>query len=86
MSHSVPAVEDTMHVVAEVIGIGAATPDANFFDLGGDSLTAAHLSLLLEERFGAEVDVFTVYAAEDLAEIHQALVRSLTRIHDEVTA
>ncbi|MFI6344077.1 acyl carrier protein [Streptomyces sp. NPDC050560] len=78
--------DDTMRLVAEVIGTDDVTPDANFFDLGGDSLTAAHLSLLLEERFGGEVDVFTVYAAEDLAEIHEALLRSLSNDQDGATA
>ncbi|GAA4238663.1 hypothetical protein GCM10022254_55520 [Actinomadura meridiana] len=81
MYTNLPTAEDTMKVIAEVIGVTTATPDANFFDLGGDSLRAAHLSLVLEERFaGAEVDVFTIYAAEDLAEIHQELVRSLTAV------
>ncbi|WP_236796416.1 phosphopantetheine-binding protein [Amycolatopsis sp. GM8] len=85
MNNTIPAIEDTMTVIAEVIGIATAASDANFFDLGGDSLTAAHLSLLLEEKFGGEVDVFTIYAAEDLTEIHEALVRSLTEAR-EVTA
>jgi acyl carrier protein len=61
-------------LVEEVVGVEGLTADSNFFDAGGDSLTAAHLSLLLEERLGTGVDVFTIYAAEDLHEIHDALL------------
>jgi acyl carrier protein len=67
------------HVVAlvcEVVGIPDITPNSNFFEVGGDSLTAAHLSLLIEERLGVSVDVFTIYGSEDLREIHSALTGS----------
>lgn len=64
----------TLALVAEVIGVREVSTDDNFFDLGGDSLTAAFLSLLLDERLNAPVDVFTIYAAEDINAIHQAVV------------
>ncbi len=64
----------TLALVAEVIGIERVSPDANFFDLGGDSLSAAFLSLLLDERLGASVDVFTIYQAEDIHSVHRAAV------------
>ncbi|HEX2416565.1 MAG TPA: alpha/beta fold hydrolase, partial [Micromonosporaceae bacterium] len=36
----------------EVLGIQSVEPDDNFFEVGGDSLSAARLSGLLTERFG----------------------------------
>ncbi|MER5431212.1 acyl carrier protein [Streptomyces sp. NPDC002588] len=74
MSHTVPDLDQVVELVTEIVGHREITADSNFFDAGGDSLTAAHLSLLLEERFGTGVDVFTIYASEDLREIHTALL------------
>jgi acyl carrier protein len=74
MSHAVAELDQVITLVTEILGGGQLTAESNFFDAGGDSLTAAHLSLLLEERLGASVDVFTIYAAEDLREIHLSLL------------
>ncbi|MCB5907505.1 FkbM family methyltransferase [Streptomyces pinistramenti] len=38
----------------EIFGPGSDRPDADFFDLGGDSLTAVRLLARLEERLGEE--------------------------------
>ncbi|WP_399088101.1 FkbM family methyltransferase [Streptomyces sp. BBFR2] len=38
----------------ELFGPGSDRPDADFFDLGGDSLTAVRMLTLLEERLGEE--------------------------------
>ncbi|MFD9816823.1 FkbM family methyltransferase [Streptomyces sp. NPDC059080] len=38
----------------EIFGPGSDRPDADFFDLGGDSLTAVRLLTLLEDRLGEE--------------------------------
>ncbi|WUH90996.1 alpha/beta fold hydrolase [Streptomyces sp. NBC_00433] len=54
----------------EVLGLRAAAPDDNFFDVGGDSLSAARLSGLLAERYGIAlpvVDVFQYATLRDLA-------------------
>ncbi|WP_327379044.1 acyl carrier protein (plasmid) [Streptomyces sp. NBC_01216] len=74
MNHTVAELDQVITLVTEVLGVHGLTADSNFFDAGGDSLTAAHLSLLLEERFGTGVDLFTIYASEDLREIHTALL------------
>ncbi|MGM1059837.1 alpha/beta fold hydrolase [Saccharothrix sp. Mg75] len=45
----------------EVLGVPRAEPDDNFFDLGGDSLSAARLSGVLAERFGITLPVIDVF-------------------------
>ncbi|WP_217628199.1 type I polyketide synthase [Micromonospora nigra] len=45
----------------EVLGARAVEPDDNFFDVGGDSLSAARLSGLLAERFGITLPVIDVF-------------------------
>ena len=77
MTENSPSLDQTLRLVSEVIGAAVPSAQANFFDVGGDSLTAAFLSLLLEERLGASVDVFTIYAAENIMEIHDAVVAVL---------
>ncbi|GAA1713210.1 hypothetical protein GCM10009745_71840 [Kribbella yunnanensis] len=77
MNAATASLNEVVALVEEVIGTSGLTPESNFFEIGGDSLTVAHLSLLIEERFGTGVDVFTLYAAEDLREIHQALLESV---------
>ncbi|MFI1767330.1 acyl carrier protein [Streptomyces sp. NPDC020800] len=74
MEPTAPRLSQTLALVAEVVGVPQVSPQDNFFDLGGDSLTAAFLSLLLDERLGAPVDVFTIYSADDLETIHQAVI------------
>ncbi|CCF18294.1 putative Coenzyme a synthetase-like protein [Pseudorhizobium banfieldiae] len=45
----------------------------NFFDLGGDSLSATNLALLLEERFGRDIPVSALFDAPTLREMEQVL-------------
>ncbi|MFI0421729.1 acyl carrier protein [Spongiactinospora sp. 9N601] len=74
MNRAATELDQVVALVEEVVGVQGLTADSNLFDVGGDSLTAAHLSLLFEERFGTPMDVFTIYASENLAEIHQGLL------------
>ncbi|MFJ9864336.1 acyl carrier protein [Streptomyces sp. NPDC101165] len=53
---------DTVTAVwTEVLGIDGIGPDDDFFDLGGDSLVATRLTVLLEERLGVEVSPLMVF-------------------------
>jgi fatty acid CoA ligase FadD9 len=54
-----PALETVARAVQAILGVPAADvrPDARFGDLGGDSLSALELSILLDEIFGVEVPV-----------------------------
>ena len=74
-----PDVGSLAELCAEVIGVRSVAPEDNFFDAGGDSVTAARLAVLAEERWGVELDIFTIIAADSVLEIHQGLVASPVR-------
>jgi hypothetical protein len=59
---------------AEVIGVRSVAPEDNFFDAGGDSVSAARLVVMLEQRWQVNADIFSIIAADSLIEIHDALV------------
>lgn len=68
-----PDVRSLADLCAEVIGVRTVAPEDNFFDVGGDSVSAARLSVLVEERWGLELDIFTIIAAGSLTELHEGL-------------
>ncbi|CAG7606167.1 Alpha/beta fold hydrolase [Actinacidiphila bryophytorum] len=53
----------------EVLGLRTAAPDDNFFDAGGDSLSAARLTGLLAERYGIALPVVDVFQYATLREL-----------------
>jgi len=69
----IPDVRSLVELCAEVIGVRTVAPGENFLDAGGDSVSAARLAILLEERWGIELDIFTIIAADSLNEIHELL-------------
>jgi acyl carrier protein len=62
--------DDLTRLVAQVIGIGSAEADDNFFDLGGDSLHAAQLALTLDEDWAEPIDVMVIITADSLRETY----------------
>jgi FkbM family methyltransferase len=64
----------------ELFGVGSDTPDADFFDLGGDSLTAVRLLVKIENHLGEEIIepdlIFTITRFGDLAEAIAGALRS----------
>jgi acyl carrier protein len=74
-----PDLRSLTELCAEVIGIRTLAPEDNFFDAGGDSVTAARLAVLVEERWGRELDIFTIIAADSLRDIHEGLVAADSR-------
>ncbi len=68
----------------ELFGAGSDTPDADFFDLGGDSLAAVRLLVKIEKQLGEEIVepdlIFTTTRFGDLA----AAIAGVIRSHDEV--
>lgn len=59
---SAPALDTVLAAIASTLGVGLGdvSAEAAFADLGGDSLSALSVSLLLEELFGVEVPVGTI--------------------------
>jgi FkbM family methyltransferase len=64
----------------QLFGAGSDTPDADFFDLGGDSLTAVRLLVKIEDQLGEEIIepdlIFTTTRFGDLAEAIAGALRS----------
>jgi len=52
----------------QILGRPPAGEGSNFFDLGGDSIAAAHLALAIEARLGASVDMQFAYAFPELGQ------------------
>lgn len=66
--------EDRLYdTVARLLGLPKADPEANFFDLGGNSLLAGRLIGSLREELGVRVPIRVVLGARDLREIAQSL-------------
>ncbi|WP_030179636.1 acyl carrier protein [Streptomyces sp. NRRL S-813] len=71
--------EQLTHLVSEawreVLGIDGIGPDDDFFDLGGDSLTAARLAGLLHTRLGTEVNAVDVLDQPTVSSLAKELER-----------
>jgi acyl carrier protein len=72
-----PEFGDITRLVGEMVGIPEPDIDANFLEIGGDSLVALQVAIVLEERWGAEVDVQEITFAGTLREIHELVVASV---------
>ncbi|MFI1378402.1 non-ribosomal peptide synthetase [Embleya sp. NPDC020886] len=60
-------------VVARLLGLSTVDLDANFFDLGGNSLIAGRLIGAVREELGVRLPIRTVLEAGDLGEIARFL-------------
>ncbi|MEV5978402.1 non-ribosomal peptide synthetase [Streptomyces sp. NPDC052114] len=68
------SLEDGLYdTVARLLGLPEVDPEANFFDLGGNSLLAGRLIGSLREELGVRVPIRTVLGARDLREIARSL-------------
>lgn len=58
---------------AEVLGLSRVTPETDFFAAGGDSLMAVRLSLRIEEVFGSDPGLGTLFEAPVLCDLARRL-------------
>ncbi|MFE4356663.1 non-ribosomal peptide synthetase [Kitasatospora sp. NPDC056800] len=65
--------ERLYRTIARLLDLPRVEPEANFFDLGGNSLLAGRLIGALREELGVRVPIRSVLAAQDLREIARAL-------------
>ncbi|MCQ9178689.1 SDR family oxidoreductase [Streptomyces sp. IBSBF 2953] len=67
-------VERLQALWAELLGEDSLTPDADFFDLGGNSLTAVELTGRIQEEFAVDLDLGAVFDCPTLTELAEAIV------------
>ncbi|RUM98228.1 amino acid adenylation domain-containing protein [Pseudaminobacter arsenicus] len=68
-------------LVAEVLGLEALPdPDADFFNLGGDSLLAVHLLLRVQEHFGFDPGLGVLFEHPTIATLAASI--DADRVHD----
>ncbi|MET9356579.1 acyl carrier protein [Streptomyces sp. NPDC006617] len=70
MKASVPEIQDLTKLCGDVIGVATPAADANFIEIGGDSLMALRIATLIEERWGKAVEASDILFAENFAEVH----------------
>lgn len=58
----------------EALGLDAVSPDDDFFELGGDSITAIRILPEISDRFGVEPAVGVIFDNPTLRELTKALV------------
>ncbi|MFC6080602.1 condensation domain-containing protein [Sphaerisporangium aureirubrum] len=63
----------------EVLGVPRAEPDANLFELGGDSLAVTRIAALVKERLGVEIPAWAVFEAPTVTGLAVALAVSRGR-------
>ncbi|MFT3807426.1 phosphopantetheine-binding protein [Arenimonas sp.] len=68
-----PSIETIGSCWAEALKVGSVDPSDNFFDLGGDSITAVELLLALQTRFGLQLDLSVLFEHSTLAEFYAHL-------------
>ncbi|KXK62272.1 hypothetical protein AWW66_09015 [Micromonospora rosaria] len=68
---------EILAVCAQVLGRHTAAEE-NFFEIGGDSMTAIDLFLRLEARLGVDLDVTVFFEARDFRELAARLAASGT--------
>ena len=61
----------------QVLDVEKVGQHANFFQLGGDSLSAANLLVIINEETGATLDVEDVFIAPTVAELSELLMEHL---------
>ncbi|MBV9330104.1 MAG: alpha/beta fold hydrolase, partial [Alphaproteobacteria bacterium] len=71
LQHSAPSnelVEKLCHLWAKILQAQEVGPDSDFFELGGDSLTAITLLIEIEREFGIRLPVTVIYDAPTVAQ------------------
>ncbi|WP_083874386.1 non-ribosomal peptide synthetase [Nocardia paucivorans] len=84
-----PATETERRIAeafAEVLGRASVGVEDGFFDLGGNSLLATRLVTVLDERFGVELPVRTIFDAPTVAALAERIAQAPTAHRLPLTA
>lgn len=65
--------QEMTHIWEQALGVEGLQPEDNFFDLGGESLTALRLVREVQLRTGGELPLSLLYAAPTIAGLLQAM-------------
>jgi amino acid adenylation domain-containing protein/non-ribosomal peptide synthase protein (TIGR01720 family) len=69
--------EALCRLVAEVLGVAEVGPTDDFFELGGQSLTAIRLAGRVRSEFGAEISLRTVFERRTVAALAEIIDQSV---------
>ncbi|TDP97977.1 non-ribosomal peptide synthetase/type I polyketide synthase [Labedaea rhizosphaerae] len=81
VTSAVELTDDESRIAAvwtELLGVPDVQPDANFFDLGGDSLLATQVVSRLRSRFGMTVPIEAVFEHPTVRGMTAAVTRAVT--------
>ena len=68
-----PTLAQFTALCAEILGLGGLSAEANFFDVGGDSIAAARLAVEADERWGVDVDMLEAFTAPTIGALWSAM-------------
>nr|WP_033438617.1 non-ribosomal peptide synthetase [Saccharothrix sp. NRRL B-16314] len=67
-------------LVAEVLGLAETGPDDDFFELGGQSLTAIRLAGRMKTEFGVDISLRTVFERRTVAALAEVVALATTAV------
>lgn len=78
MTSTPPQIDQVvLDAVREVLPEAVATLDANFFELGGDSLAALQLTAALQEAVGTDLSLELVFECRSLRELAERVAEDV---------
>lgn len=80
--HTTPDIEaDIISIWEEFFGSGNVSADGNFFDLGGNSLTAVKFLSRVEEKYGMDaLPPETLFETPDLRDVVASIVQNTKQV------
>ncbi|GAA1938392.1 hypothetical protein GCM10009738_09300 [Kitasatospora viridis] len=73
-----PTLQEFTALCADILGVPELAPESNFFDEGGDSISAARLAVELDERWELQIDMFEIFTAANIHELHSGMSEALS--------
>jgi amino acid adenylation domain-containing protein len=78
-----PAQETLTRIWCRLLEVDSVDPDASFFELGGDSMQAVHLSLEIEKHFGMAASLTDLFLAPTIHQQTELIDGHLARFSSE---
>jgi acyl carrier protein len=68
-----PTLEEFTGLCADILGVPELSGETNFFEAGGDSISAAQLAVEADERWGVRIDMLEVFTVPTLNALHAGI-------------